>query len=129
MVSGDSAYHGSSGRIQAAVGLNRRGRGRIAGGVSRRIRSGMRSRRRILGPLRWTTSRRHVNFNGELYVADTEDQSIGLDPSMFCSESELQVDDSDVPDSEVKVVPLVVPETPEADWPTAAKSAPQRRLG
>jgi hypothetical protein len=129
MVSGDDAYHGSSGRICGAGGRDRRGGGKIVGDVSSRIRSGTRSRRRILGPLRWTTSRRRVDFNGELYVADTEDQSVGLDPSMLCSESELQVNNSDVPDSEVRAAPLVVPEMPEAVWPTAAKSASHRLLG
>jgi hypothetical protein len=50
MVSGDEAYHGSSGRIRGAGGRDRRGGGKIVGGVSSRIRSGTRSRRRILGP-------------------------------------------------------------------------------
>jgi hypothetical protein len=95
MVIGDGAYHGSSGRIHAAGGRDRRGGGRIADGDSSQIRSGTRLRRRILGPLRWITSRRRVDFKGELYVADTEDQSIRLDPSTLCSESELQVNDSE----------------------------------
>ncbi|PUZ56668.1 hypothetical protein GQ55_5G345400 [Panicum hallii var. hallii] len=50
-------------------------------GSSGRIRGAPRWRRRVHGqggqtggPLRWTTSRLRVDFNGQLYVADTEDQ-------------------------------------------------------
>jgi hypothetical protein len=73
-----------------------------------------------------------VDFNGELYVADTKDQSIGLDPCMLWPESELQVRDNEVPDSEVRAnehAPLVVQEKPEKDWSTAAKPSSHRRLG
>ncbi|KAG2643763.1 hypothetical protein PVAP13_2KG348153 [Panicum virgatum] len=59
-------------------------------GSSRRIRGAPSWRRRIRrrgrwtgGPLRWTTSRLRVDFNGRLYVADTEDQGVGLDSPVW----------------------------------------------
>jgi hypothetical protein len=60
-----------------------------------------------------------VDFNGQLYIADTEDQGFGLDPAMFCPESETQLSEGDVPISQDAV--LVVPETPEEDWPVAVE--------
>ncbi|CAN6194143.1 unnamed protein product [Urochloa humidicola] len=92
--------------------------------------------RRIRGSLRWTTSRVRVQLNGELYVADTEDQTLGLDPAMLCPDSEVQLvpdsEDKDLallcPESETQLcsdseeviedAALVVPETPEEEWPS-----------
>ncbi|CAN6342276.1 unnamed protein product [Urochloa humidicola] len=81
-----------------------------------------------------------VHLNGELYVADTEDQSLGLDPAMLCPESEAQLvpdsEDKDLavlcPESETQLcsdledkaiedAALVVPETPEEEWPSFVK--------
>jgi hypothetical protein len=60
-----------------------------------------------------------VDFNDQLYVAVSEDQDFGLDPAMFCSESEAQLSEGDVPISQDAV--LVVPETLEEDWPVAVE--------
>ncbi|CAO2201333.1 unnamed protein product [Urochloa humidicola] len=83
-----------------------------------------------------------VQLNGELYVADTEDQTLGLDPVMLCPDSEAQLvpdsEDKDLavfcPESETQLcsdseeigedVALVMPETPEEEWPSSVTPNP-----